>query len=40
MYKLVSSVKKMGSIYDDYPKNPAELSAWRIRRNELLGETL
>ncbi|OLS28234.1 MAG: Digeranylgeranylglycerophospholipid reductase [Candidatus Heimdallarchaeota archaeon LC_2] len=40
MYKLVSNVKKMGSIYDDYPNNPVDLPAWRLRRNELLGEAL
>ncbi len=40
MYKLVSRVKKMGSIYDDYPSNPKDLSTWRSRRNELLGEAL
>lgn len=40
MYNLVSSVKNMGSIYDDYPANPADLPSWRLRRNELLGEDL
>jgi geranylgeranyl reductase family protein len=40
MYKLVSRVKKMGSIYDKYPKDPSMLAAWRSERNELLGEIL
>jgi flavin-dependent dehydrogenase len=40
MYKLVSQVKKMGMIYDDYPKDPLNLPTWRARRNELLGEVL
>lgn len=40
MYKLVSRVKKMGSVYDEYPSNPSDLSSWRSRRNELLGEAL
>ncbi|MCE7733661.1 MAG: NAD(P)/FAD-dependent oxidoreductase [Candidatus Heimdallarchaeota archaeon] len=40
MYTLVSAVKKMGTIYDEYPKNPADLSNWRERRNTLLGENL
>lgn len=40
LYTLVSNVKKMGRIYDNYPQNAADLARWRQERDTLLGEVL
>jgi len=40
LYELSRDVKAIGAIYDDYPDNPDDLTAWRHRRDEFLNEEL
>lgn len=40
MKDLISNVKKMGSIYDKYPHDPANLASWREKRDKALKEKL
>ena len=38
--KLIKDVKAIGTHYENYPENPAELNEWIAKRNKILGETL